>query len=147
MKSPQAAVRALLICISLAGPLAWADTPATSEDADHRCGGESCGAVIRGLFAFFDHDLHGLDGNGRSCNDCHMVTEQFRLTPAAAESRYQLLQKRRRYNPYADDPLFRPIDADDFHVNGQQASDYSNLRQNGLIRITFALPPNFRLID
>ena len=147
MKSLQAAVRALFIYVALASPLAWADTPATPEDADQRCGGEPCAAVIRGLFAFFDRDLHGLEGNGRSCNDCHMVTEQFRLTPAAAESRYQLLQKRRRYNSNADDPLFRPIDADDFHVNGEQASDYSNLRQNGLIRIVFALPPNIRLID
>jgi cytochrome c peroxidase len=132
---------------ALASPLAWADTPATQEGTDRRCGGEPCAAVIRGLFAFFDRDLHGLDGNGRSCNDCHMVTEQFRLTPAAVESRFQLLQKRRRHNPNADDPLFRPIDADDFRINGEQASDYSNLRQNGLIRIVFALPPNIRLID
>src|ERR1044072_8628912 len=131
----QAAVRALLI-YALASPLALADT----------CGGEPCAAVVRGLFAFFDRDLHGLDGNGRSCNDCHMVTEQFRLTPAAVESRYQLLQKRRRHNPRADDPLFRPIDADDFRINGEQASNYSNLRQNALIRIVFALPPNIRLI-
>ena len=49
--------------------------------------------------------------------------------------------------PNADDPLFRPIDADDFRINGEQASDYSNLRENGLIRIVFALPPNMRLID
>ncbi|HKS55905.1 MAG TPA: hypothetical protein VJS12_11490 [Steroidobacteraceae bacterium] len=147
MKSPQAAVRALLIYMALAGPPAWADTPATRESADPQCGGESCAAVFRGLLAFFDRDLRGLDGNGRSCNDCHMVTEQFRLTPAAVESRYQLLQKRRRYNPHADDPLFRPIDADDFHINGEHASDYSNLRQNALIRIVFALPPNIRLID
>lgn len=54
---------------------------------------------------------------------------------------------RRRWNPKADDPLFRPIDADDFRTNGEQASDYSNLRQNGLIRITFTLPSNVRLID
>ena len=27
------------------------------------------------------------------------------------------------------------------------ASDFRNLRQNGLIRITFPLPPNIRLID
>jgi cytochrome c peroxidase len=147
MNPLQPAVRTLLIYMALASPLAWADTPATAESIDQRCGGESCAAVIRGLFAFFDRDLHGLDGNGRSCADCHMVTEQFRLTPAAAESRFQLLQKRRLYNPHADDPLFRPIDADDFRVNGEQASDYSNLRQNGLIRIVFALPPNIRLID
>jgi cytochrome c peroxidase len=133
--------------IALASPLARADTPLTHESTDQQCGGEPCAAVIRGLFAFFDRDLRGLDGNGRSCNDCHMVTEQFRLTPAAVESRFQLLQKRRRHNSYADDPLFRPIDADDFRSNGERASDYSNLRQNALIRIVFALPPNIRLID
>jgi hypothetical protein len=127
MNPLQAAVWTLLIYVSLASPLATADTPATSEAADQRCGGEPCAAVIRGLFAFFDRDLHGLDGNGRSCNDCHMVTEQFRLTPAAAESRYQLLQKRRRYNPHADDPLFRPLDADDFRINGEHAE---RLRQS-----------------
>lgn len=147
MISLQAAVRTLLIYMALASPLAWAGPPAASEDADHRCAGESCAAVIRGLFAFFDRDLHGLDGNGRSCADCHMASEHFGLTPAAAESRFQLLQKRRRYNPHADDPLFRPLDADDFRINGEQASDYSNLRQNGLIRIVFALPPNIRLVD
>jgi cytochrome c peroxidase len=147
MNPLQAAVSTLVMYVALASPLARADTPATQEGSDQRCGGESCAAVVRGLFAFFDRDLHGLDGNGRSCNDCHMVTEQFRLTPAAAESRYQFLQKRRRYNPRADDPLFRPIDADDFRINGEQASDYSNLRQNGLIRVVFTLPPNIRLID
>jgi cytochrome c peroxidase len=139
-----AAVRVLLFSLliygALASPLAWGDT-------DRTCDGEPCAAVIRGLFAFFDRDLQGLDGNGRSCNDCHMATEQFRLTPAAVESRYQLLQKRRRHNPRADDPLFRPLDADDFRSNGERASDYSNLRQNALIRIVFALPPNIRLID
>ncbi|HZF25978.1 MAG TPA: hypothetical protein VEZ88_06920 [Steroidobacteraceae bacterium] len=147
MNSIHTAVRTLLIFVPLAGPLAWADTPAAVEDSDRQCGGESCAAVFRGLLAFFDRDLHGLDGNGRSCNDCHMITEQFRLTPAAAEARFQKLQKRRQYNPKADDPLFRPIDADDFRIHGEQASDYSNLRQNGLIRIVFTLPPNLRLID
>ena len=57
------------------------------------------------------------------------------------------LQLRRRRHPQADDPLFRPIDADDFRTNGENASDFSNLRQNGLVRITFPLPPNIRLID
>ena len=148
------AVRTLPICMSLASPLAWAQTTSDHTDRhdgidanDRRCGSEPCAAVFRGLLAFFDRDLRGLEGNGRSCADCHMPKELFRLTPAAAEARYQELQRRRGYNPKADDPLFRPVDADDFHVNGQQASDYSNLRQNGLIRIVFALPPNMRLID
>ena len=53
----------------------------------------------------------------------------------------------RRWNPNADDPLFRPIDADDFRTNGENASDFSNLRQNGLVRIVFPLPPTIRLVD
>ena len=111
------------------------------------CGGEACDAVFRGFFAFFDRSLHGMDGNGRSCADCHMPTDQFQLSPASAEARFQQLQKRRRWNPKADDPLFRPIDADDFRLNGARASDFRNLRENGLVRIEFSLPPNIRLID
>ena len=76
-----------------------------------------------------------------------MATDSFQLSPASVEARFQLLQWRRRWNPDADDPLFRPIDADDFRTNGENASDFSNLRQNGLVRITFPLPPNIRLID
>jgi len=76
-----------------------------------------------------------------------MATDQFQLSPANAEARFQLLQWRRRWNPRADDPLFRPIDADDFRTNGDSASDFSNLRQHGLVRITFPLPPTMRLID
>ena len=111
------------------------------------CGGESCEAVFRGFFAFFDRSLHGLEGNGRSCADCHMPADQFQLSPAGAEARFQLLQKRRRWNPWADDPLFRPIDADDFRIKGSQAQDFRNLRENGLVRVQFNLPPNMRLID
>ncbi len=76
-----------------------------------------------------------------------MATDNFQLSPASAEARFQLLQLRRRCNPNADDPLFRPIDADDFRTNGESASDFSNLRQNGLVRITFTLPSNIKLID
>ncbi len=135
----RAAVRTLLIYMALASPLAWAGTPA--------CGGESCAAVFRGLFAFFDRELHALEGNGRSCADCHMLTEHFQLSPAAAEQRFQRLQRRRASNPRADDPLFRPIDADDFRIHGADAADFGNLRRNGLIRVVLALPPNIRLID
>jgi mono/diheme cytochrome c family protein len=111
------------------------------------CGGEPCDAVRRGFRAFFDRRLNGLDANGRSCADCHMATDQFQLSPASAEARFQFLQWQRRWNPWADDPLFRPIDADDFRTNGENAGDFSNLRQNGLVRIVFPLPPNIRLID
>jgi cytochrome c peroxidase len=116
-------------------------------DGGGRCGGEPCDAVARGFVHFFDRRLRDMGGNGRSCNDCHMVTDHFQLSPADAERRFQLLQWRRRFNPDADDPLFRPIDADDFRTAGENASDYSNLRQNGLVRIVFPLPANVKLID
>ena len=118
----------------------------SSSRADH-CGGEPCDAVARGFRGFFDRQLDGLNANGRACADCHMPTDSFQLSPASVEARFQFLQWRRRWNPDADDPLFRPIDADDFRINGDNASDFSNLRQNGLVRITFPLPPNIRLID
>lgn len=103
------------------------------------CFGEPCDAVARGRRAFFDRRLHGLDGNGRACADCHMATDHFQLSPASVESRFRHLQLRRRGNPNADDPLFRSIDPDDFRINGENASDFSNLRENGLVRIVFTL--------
>jgi cytochrome c peroxidase len=118
---------------------------AADEDAD--CSGESCQAVFRGFVSFLDRQLHGLPGNGRACADCHMPADDFQLSPALAEARFRYLQARRQRNKFADDPLFRAIDADDFRINGARASDFSNLRENGLVRITFPLPPNVRLID
>lgn len=108
---------------------------------------QSCASIARGAHAFVDRKLHGLDGNGRACADCHMPTEHFQLTPAAVEARYNFLQARRQHNPKADDPLFRPIDADDFRTNGDAASDYSNLRENGLVRISMPLPSNIKLFN
>jgi len=122
--------------------------PLPASPADQaRCGGEPCAAILGGFRAFFDRRPDGLEGNGRSCADCHMATDQFQLSAANAETRFRLLQWRRRSNPRADDPLFRPIDADGFRTNGERAGDFSNLRQNGLVRISFPLPPNMRLID
>ncbi|MET0555661.1 MAG: hypothetical protein ABW221_21665, partial [Vicinamibacteria bacterium] len=111
------------------------------------CGGEPCDAVARGLFHFFDRSPDGIAGNGRACGDCHMATDRFQLSPAGAERRFQLLQLLRRFDPHADDPLFRAIDADDFRTNGEDARDWSNLRQNGLVRIAFPLPVNLKLVD
>ncbi len=118
--------------------------PGNSTD---RCGGENCAAVARGLIGFLDRRLHGLQGNGRSCADCHMPRDSFQLSPASAEARFQFLQWRRTWNPAAQDPLFLPLDADDFRTHGAQANDFSNVRENGLIRVTLPLPANFRLID
>lgn len=122
---------------------------ASNPSATHtrECDGEPCDAVARGARAFFDRELEGLGANGRACADCHMATDAFQLSPASVEARFRLLQRRLLGDPRADDPLFRPIDADDFRVNDENAADFGNLRQNGLIRITFLLPPNIRLID
>ena len=111
------------------------------------CGGEPCEAVHRGFKGFVNRNLPGLPTNGRACADCHMLTDHFQLSPANVEARFQELQRRREQDPDADDPLFRPIDADDFRVNGNQANDYRNLRENGLVRITFPLPANIKLVD
>src|SRR6478609_3484452 len=122
-----------------------AEAAARADEKGFECGGKPCAAAARGLQAFFDRDLPGLDGNGRSCADCHVASDSFQLSPATAEARFQRLQLMRQHRPEADDPLFRPIDADDFRENGAQASDFSNLRQNGLVRIVFPLPANMRV--
>jgi cytochrome c peroxidase len=111
------------------------------------CGTQPCDAVAHGRKAFSDRQLKGLGGNGRSCADCHMPSEAFQLSPAAARARFEALVAKRAQNQNADDPLFRPIDADDFRENGANASDYSNLVDNGLVRVTMPLPRNVVLID
>ena len=99
-------------------------------------------ALCRGKANFHDRKLAGLNGNGRACSDCHMDSENFQLTPAAAQGRLaQMIQTG------VDDPLFRAIDADDFRVNGAAAHDFTNLTQNGLVRVTIPLPPNVKLLD
>ena len=111
------------------------------------CDQTPCDGVARGRAAFNDRNLNKLGGNGRSCADCHMPSENFQLSPAAARARFDELQANREHNKNADDPLFRPVDADDFRINGDSAVDFSNLVENGLIRVTMPLPANVRLID
>jgi cytochrome c peroxidase len=146
----------LLLCSTLLGRAAPvpAASAAVSPHAGSaatapafECAGEPCAAVLRGLRAFLDRKASGLGGNGRACADCHMPTDSFQLSPTGVEARFQILRWQRRLTPDADDPLFRPIDADDFRINGEAANDFSNLRGNGLVRITLPLPPNIRLID
>jgi cytochrome c peroxidase len=141
------AFRTLIWAMAMAAASAWAGGPAPSEDTDRQCGGEPCAAVLRGFIAFFDRNPQGRDGNGRACADCHMLTGHFQLSPADVQMRFQRLQERRKRNPRADDPLFRPIDADDFRIHGIHATDFGNLRENGLVRVVFTLPPNIKLID
>ena len=120
---------------------------ASSTRASFDCIDKPCDAAARGAVTFLDRKLKGMGTNGRACADCHMPNDHFQLSPQDVEERFQSVQQRRQASPNADDPLFRPVDADDFRTNGEQAHDYRNLRENGLIRIAFPLPPNIRLID
>ena len=84
--------------------------------------------------AFFKGDFPNVHSNGRSCATCHVPEESFQLTPEHVEARFQSLQQRRLKNPSADDPLFRPIDAND------GAADFTNLRSHALVRVFIELP-------
>ena len=84
--------------------------------------------------ALFTLGFPAVHGNGRTCATCHVPDEAFQLTPEHVEARYQALRQRRRTNPKADDPLFRPIDAND------GAHDFTNLRQHALVRVIIQLP-------
>jgi cytochrome c peroxidase len=136
------------------------------DDADHACrvsealqrgalghaidGDDECDdddAVRVGRREFNDRRLHHLGGNGRACSDCHMASDSFQLSPAMASARFNAFQACRAKRRHWDDPLFRAIDADDFRVHGDAAHDFTNLTVNGLIRVTFPLPANVRLID
>lgn len=144
MNSTHPFTRFLVLCLlvgSASGALA------AGSPTDRQCDGESCAEVFAGFLGFFDRDPAGLRGNGRSCADCHMLTDQFQLSPANAEHRYQRLRQRRERDPRADDPLFRALDADDFRTHGAAATDFQNLRKNALIRVSFPLPSNIRLVD
>jgi cytochrome c peroxidase len=148
------AVKTFCCLLTLVGAFAAALThtgfgqdPRRNGATKLNCDEGPCDAVARGRAAFNDRNLKELGGNGRACADCHMPSEGFQLSPAAAQARFAALQAEREHNPNADDPLFRPVDADDFRTNGESASDFSNLLENGLVRVTMPLPPNVRLID
>jgi len=111
------------------------------------CGNSPCDDVARGRAAFNDRNLNELGGNGRACADCHIPSDSFQLSPAVARARFEALLAKRARNKNADDPLFRPVDADDFRVNGDDASDFSNLVENGLVRVTMPLPLNVKVVD
>ncbi len=111
------------------------------------CDVEPCDAVARGRAAFKHPPRKKFGGNGRACSDCHMPSESFQLSPAAAKARFDALQAKRLHDQNADDPLFRPVDADDFRVNGDNARDFSNLVENGLVRVTMPLPANLKLLN
>src|SRR5512145_2779004 len=108
----------------------FGQNPNDSGAARLNCDEPPCDAVARGRAAFNDRNLNQLGGNGRACADCHVPSEAFQLSPSAAKARFDALQAEREHNQNADDPLFRPVDADDFCLNGDNANDFSNLVEN-----------------
>jgi slime mold repeat-containing protein len=135
-----------VVHLALPGP-AIDDGDACTADACDAVTGEVShtaidSAVCRGTANFHDRALAGFGGNGRACSDCHMDSQSFQLTPAAARARFDAMT-----SSGVDDPLFRAIDADDFRSNGAAAHDYTNLIENGLVRVTIPLPPNVKLLD
>jgi mono/diheme cytochrome c family protein len=154
MHDSRSPVIALVGSFALVGAIAvfmphagLAQVPRGNRGPGLDCDEPPCAAVARGRAAFNRRNLHTLGGNGRSCADCHMPSESFQLSPAAARARFDALQERRATDPDADDPLFRPVDADDFRENGASASDFSNLVENGLVRVAMPLPLNVKLVD
>jgi len=144
-RSQLAAAFTLFGCIALAGcgggnsvnpPVLDADgcttAPATPVDT----------AICRGKANFHDRTLAGMGGNGRACSDCHMDSGSFQLSPSAAQARFAQMT-----TTGVDDPLFRAIDANDFRILGAAAHDFTNLMQNGLVRVTIPLPANVKLLD
>jgi len=73
---------------------------------------------LAGAALFHDRAPAGLEGNGRACSDCHIDGSGFQLAPADVEARFQQMTA-----TGIDDPLFRPIDADDFTTHGNAATD------------------------
>ncbi len=135
-------VRWLIGCVAIlwAGSLSatvGSSQPTPQESQSSGVGFVFDGRIVDALEFFKPHE----SGNGRSCATCHRPEDNFGLTPATVEARYQLLQARRRKNPDADDPLFRSIDADDFN------QDFTTLRTKALVRVKLPLKENVTLVD
>jgi cytochrome c peroxidase len=94
--------------------------------------------LVQGAINFF-RPFPG--GNGRACVTCHDPRDGFSLSPSRVEARWQRLQRARRADPDATDPLFRPIDTDD------GADDFTLLRTRALIKVRVPLPSRVRLTN
>lgn len=67
------------------------------------------------------------DGNDRTCETCHAIPT-LQLSPAQVERAW-------RRDP--SDPLFRPLDSDDY-----TGASYSRMREDGLVRVHVVAAPN-----
>ena len=133
----------VMFCSVNTGPALAQGNGATKLNCDNA----PCDAVARGRAAFNDRNLNQIGGNGRACADCHTPSDSFQLSPSVARARFEALLTKLAHHKNADDPLFRPVDADDFRVNGDNASDFSNLVDNALVRVTMPLPLNVKVLD
>lgn len=79
----------------------------------------------------FFHETFG--GNGRTCATCHDPRNEFTVSPALVEARYQA-------DPGG--PLFRAIDSDD-----GAGRDFTTLRTRAVFRVTIPLHPNVVRLD
>src|ERR671930_1071574 len=100
------ALKSFLCLLTLAGAVAaaWPRTGLGQGSNQNgatklNCDEHPCDAVARGRAAFNDRNLKELGGNGRACADCHMPSEGFQLSPAAAQARFAALQAEREHNP------------------------------------------------
>ena len=79
---------ALLAAIAVLGGTAVSSCGGGQDDSAALPDANACtpvdSTVCRGKANFHDRALAGLGGNGRACSDCHMDSENFQLTPAAA---------------------------------------------------------------
>lgn len=79
--------------------------------------------------------FQSLGTNGRSCGTCHLPSQAFTLSAAAAGLTFVLTQGR--------DPLFAPVDgANCPNAQSGDPSAHSLLLKNGLFRISLPLPAN-----
>jgi cytochrome c peroxidase len=128
--TPRLTMVAIVSGALAAGPLEVIAQAASEPASSEREGNPVTGAVL------FQNEVPRVHGNGRTCATCHVPKEAFQLTPESVERRFQALQQKRQKEPNADDPLFRPIDAND------GAEDFTNLRRHGLVRVIIPLPLN-----
>lgn len=109
------------------------DNGADVAPAEAALEGDDLARFLRGRDLFFHETF---DGNDRTCESCHMrnvVGDNFDFTPADAQAAFAS-------DP--NDPLFRPIDSDDCAGVG-----FSMIREQGLVSVTFELPPNVFVLD
>ena len=83
-KSHLAAALVLFAGITIASCGGGQDESAVVADTNACTPADS--PLCRGKANFHDRALAGLGGNGRACSDCHMDSENFQLTPAAAQA-------------------------------------------------------------